>query len=200
MFRPSAQQGAEFLYPGEGVECLRRILEHLPRQIVVSTSDLKARISKWILLESLRPGTAQRETPASLHARPHLSSQYVAPRNEVETTIARIWESILGVSPIGIYDKFFELGGHSLLAIQLISRLREAFRVELSAQRLFEAPTIVELAKTIEADMLALRQAEDEEAARTEEMLKLVEQLSEEEVAELLAKQGDPSGAKAANA
>jgi acyl carrier protein len=118
----------------------------------------------------------------------------------VEKTIAEIWQSVLGVSPIGIHDKFFDLGGHSLLAIQLISRMREAFRVELSALRLFEAPTIAGLAATVEAEMLALRQAEDEEEARTEEMLKLVEQLSEEEVAELLARQDDLSGAKAAKA
>jgi NADP-dependent 3-hydroxy acid dehydrogenase YdfG/acyl carrier protein len=188
--RQGVTQGAEFVYPAEGVECFRRILEHSPGQIAVSTSDLKARIAKWIHLESLRPKpTKQEGAAASLHTRPNLSSQFVPPRNEVETTIAEIWESILGVTPIGIYDKFFELGGHSLLAIQLISRLRESFQVELSAQRLFEAPTVVQLAVTIEADLQAIRLAEEEEAARSEELLKMVEQLSEEEVAALLAKQ-----------
>ncbi len=124
----------------------------------------------------------------------------MAPKTEVETTIAEIWQQILGVTPIGIYDKFFELGGHSLLAIQLISRMREAFHVEISAQRLFEAPTVVQLAATIEADIKALRQAEADEDARTEEMLKMVEQLSEEEVAALLGEQDDSSKATASNA
>ena len=201
MFRQAAPQNTDFLYPAEGVDCLHRILERGPRQIVVSTSDLKARIEKWIHLESVRRQPAQRgEAAASLHPRPNLSTQFVAPRNDVEKTIAEIWQSILGVSPIGIYDKFFELGGHSLLAIQLISRMREAFRVELSAQRLFEAPTIVQLAATIEADTEALRRAEEAETARTEEMLKLVEQLSEEEVAELLAKHDGSPKTNAANA
>jgi len=118
----------------------------------------------------------------------------------VEKTIVGIWEQFLGVTPIGIYDKFFELGGHSLLAIQLISRLRDAFRVELSAQRLFERPTVAELAATIEADIKALRQAEEEEAVRTEELLKMVEQLTEEEVAAILAEQDDSLKENVSNA
>jgi acyl transferase domain-containing protein/acyl carrier protein len=194
LFRRGTSQTAEFLYPAEGIECFRRIVEHSPRQIVVSTSDLEARIAKWILLESLRPkATKPDAAAASLHTRPNLSTQFVPPRNEVEKTVAEIWESILGVTPIGIYDKFFELGGHSLLAVQLISRLREAFQVELSAQRLFEAPTIAQLAATMEADLQAQRLAEEEEAARSEELLKMVEQLSEEEVAALLAQQDESS-------
>jgi NAD(P)-dependent dehydrogenase (short-subunit alcohol dehydrogenase family)/acyl carrier protein len=193
MFRQSAPQGADFLYPAEGVECLHRILEGgAPGQIVVSTSDLKARIDKWIRLESVRrKPVAQEAAAGSLHARPNLSSQFVPPKSEVEKTIAEIWEQLLGVTPIGIYDKFFELGGHSLMAIQLISRMRDAFHVELSAQRLFEQPTVFELAAAIEADIKALRQAEEDEAARIEETLSMVEQLSEEEVATLLTQPAD---------
>jgi acyl transferase domain-containing protein len=194
-------QNTDFLYPSEGVTCFRRIVERGPGQVVVSTSNLKARIARWIHLESLqKPSTHGAQAPSSLHPRPTLASQFVAPRTEVEKTLVEIWQGILGISPIGIYDKFFDLGGHSLLAIQLISRMREAFHIELSAQRLFEAPTIVELATSIEAEVLAQRQAEKEEAERTEEMLRLVEQLSEEEVTELLAKQGDLSAAKVSGA
>ena len=195
LFRNSASPGGDFLYPAEGVECFRRLLEQPAGHIVVSTSDLHGRIAKWITLESLRPQPAQHQAAAaaSLHPRPNLSSHFEAPRNETETTIAEIWQSVLGVTPIGIYDKFFELGGHSLLAIQLISRMREAFRVELSAQRIFEAPTIAQLAVTIEADIRAQQLADEEEARRSEEMLRMVESLSEDEVAALLAKQDDSS-------
>jgi acyl transferase domain-containing protein len=199
MFRHGAPQGADFLYPAEGVACLYRILDRVPGQVVVSTSDLKERIDKWIKLETVRRAPAKQEAAAgTLHARPNLSSQFVAPRTDVEKTVAEIWEQILGVTPIGIYDKFFELGGHSLLAIQLISRMRDSFHVELSAQRLFETPTIVQLAATIEAEMKALRQTQEEEDARTEEMLRMVEQLSEEEVAALLNSGDGPGSSKAA--
>ncbi len=197
----SGPQLADFIYPAEGVECLRRILELAPEQIVVSTTDLNQRIDKWIRLESVRQAAAAPQSaPASTHSRPNLSSQFVAPRNDIEKTIAEIWEQILGVTPIGIYDKFFELGGHSLLAIQLISRMRDAFDVELSAQRLFERPTINELASTIEAEMKASGQAEEDEATRTEEMLRMVEELSDDEVAALLAQPDDGLKMKASNA
>jgi acyl transferase domain-containing protein/acyl carrier protein len=191
-FRNSASSGGDFLYPAEGVECFRRIVEQPAGQLVVSTGDLHARIAKWITLESLRPQPAQHQAAAgTLHPRPNLSSQFEPPRNDIETTIAQIWQSVLGVTPIGIYDKFFELGGHSLLAIQLISRMREAFRVEISAQRLFEAPTIAQLAATIEAEMRAQQLADEEDARRSEEMLTMVEALTEDEVVALLARQDD---------
>jgi acyl transferase domain-containing protein len=192
LFRNSASPGGDFLYPAEGIECFRRTLAQPAGQLVVSTSDLHGRIAKWITLESLRPKPAQPQAAAgSLHPRPNLSSHFEAPRNEIETTIAQIWQSVLGVTPIGIYDKFFELGGHSLLAIQLISRMREAFQVELSAQRIFEAPTIAQLAATIQADIRAQQLADEEDARRSEEMLRMVEALSEDEVAALLAKQDE---------
>ena len=152
LFRQSAPQGADFLYPAEGVACFFRILDRAPAQVVVSTSAAGPhRQVDPAGVGPRQPAASQEPAAGSMHPRPNLSSQFVPPRTEVERTVAGIWESILGVQPIGIYDKFFELGGHSLLAIQLISRLREAFKVELSAQRLFEAPTVGQLAVTIEA-------------------------------------------------
>ncbi|NTW01287.1 MAG: amino acid adenylation domain-containing protein, partial [Oscillochloris sp.] len=76
---------------------------------------------------------------------------YVAPSGEVELTIAALWEQVLGIEQIGIYDDFFELGGHSLLATQMISRLRERYNVELPLRNLFDAPTVAGLAVLIVA-------------------------------------------------
>jgi amino acid adenylation domain-containing protein len=75
---------------------------------------------------------------------------YVAPRTPIEEVLAGIWTEVLGVNGFGIDDNFFELGGHSLLAIQVISRLREAFQIELPLSYLFESPTIAGCAKKIE--------------------------------------------------
>jgi acyl transferase domain-containing protein len=182
----------EAILPEAGVEAFCRILGSASRQVVVSTSDLQARLNKWINLETLKDQKHELSDQGGLHARPNLSSEYVEPRNDTERTIAQVWQQILGVAPIGIYDKFFELGGHSLLAIQLISDLRDAFQVELSAQRLFEAPTIAQLAESIEQEISQGRAQEAErEQQRLEEMLDMVENLSDEEVADLLARHGE---------
>ncbi|NEQ85368.1 MAG: AMP-dependent synthetase, partial [Moorea sp. SIO2I5] len=87
------------------------------------------------------------------------TQQKVKPRNETEGQIARIWQELLGVSQVGIYDNFFKLGGNSLLATQVISRLRQAWGNELTLQDLFEYPTVAGVSKNIEV----LRQLAQEE-------------------------------------
>ena len=76
---------------------------------------------------------------------------YVAPRTPAEERMAGIWAEVLGVERVGAEDHFFDLGGHSLLATQLVSRVREAFRTELPLRAVFEAPTLAELARRVEA-------------------------------------------------
>ncbi len=74
---------------------------------------------------------------------------YVAPANPVEEIVAAIWSELLHAERVGAEDNFFDIGGHSLLATQVISRLREAFSVELPVRALFEHPTPKELAADI---------------------------------------------------
>ncbi|TGV30037.1 amino acid adenylation domain-containing protein, partial [Mesorhizobium sp. M00.F.Ca.ET.186.01.1.1] len=74
---------------------------------------------------------------------------YVAPRNEWEAKLAAIWESVLGVEPIGVHDHFFELGGHSLLATQAVSRLKEAFGVNVPLRTLFEHPDVAGMSEKL---------------------------------------------------
>ncbi len=68
----------------------------------------------------------------------------------IEEILVGIWSEVLGIRQIGIHDNFFELGGHSLLATQVISRVRKTFGLDIPLQRLFEFPTISELAREIE--------------------------------------------------
>ncbi len=74
---------------------------------------------------------------------------YVAPRGAVEEALARIWEEVLQVGPVGSGESFFALGGHSLLATQVVSRTRAVLGVELPLRRLFETPTIAGLASAV---------------------------------------------------
>lgn len=75
---------------------------------------------------------------------------YVAPRNQIETSIVNIWQQLLGIGSIGINDNFFELGGHSLLVTQAVSRLNALYKKDLSVSHFFEAPTVASLASIIE--------------------------------------------------
>ena len=72
-----------------------------------------------------------------------------APRNRTEEILAGIWAEILHRETIGAHDDFFAAGGHSLLAMQVISRTREVFGVELPLRALFEAPTLADLASRV---------------------------------------------------
>src|SRR5262249_31621885 len=74
---------------------------------------------------------------------------YDPPRNDVEEKMAELWSGVLKRARVGIHDNFFELGGHSLLATQVVSRVRESFKVELPLRRLFESPTVAELSTVV---------------------------------------------------
>jgi acyl carrier protein len=74
----------------------------------------------------------------------------VPPRTPVEKRLAGIWAEVLGVDRIGVRDDFFALGGHSLRATQVISRLRQAFAIDLPLRALFEAPVLEDLAAVVE--------------------------------------------------
>ncbi|HEX6863771.1 MAG TPA: amino acid adenylation domain-containing protein, partial [Thermoanaerobaculia bacterium] len=78
------------------------------------------------------------------------SGEYLAPRTPVEEVLAGIWADLLGLERVGADGHFFDLGGHSLLATQVMSRLREAFGVEIPLHELFEAPGLADLAARIE--------------------------------------------------
>ncbi|ARV60168.1 polyketide synthase [Nostocales cyanobacterium HT-58-2] len=154
-------------------------------QFIVSPGDLQARLNMWSKHESPHKTDHSQDT-LSHHSRPNLQTTYVAPSNEIEQTIANIWQELLGVKQVGIHDNFFELGGHSLLAVQVTSRLREIFQVELPLQSiLFDAPTVGGLAVVI-AEIQPKQEELDEIAA----LLQEVRNLSPEEIQQELVQEG----------
>jgi amino acid adenylation domain-containing protein len=78
------------------------------------------------------------------------TTAYVAPSTPSEEIVAKIWTEVLRRDRISANDNFFDLGGHSLLATQVISRVREQFRIELPIRAIFESPTISSLAEAID--------------------------------------------------
>jgi amino acid adenylation domain-containing protein len=66
----------------------------------------------------------------------------VAPRDDLEARLARIWADVLRLGSVGITDDFFDCGGDSLRAAALLRRLERAFGRALTLAALLEAPTI----------------------------------------------------------
>ncbi|WP_019506242.1 non-ribosomal peptide synthetase [Pleurocapsa sp. PCC 7319] len=92
----------------------------------------------------------RRALPAPELNQHYLDSDFVAPRNELEQKLALIWQEVLNIQSIGIQDNFFHLGGHSLLAIQLSTKLKQTFEVNLPLAALFQMPTIQQQASFLE--------------------------------------------------
>jgi amino acid adenylation domain-containing protein len=78
------------------------------------------------------------------------SAEYMRPRTELEWTLAEIWQEVLRVDRVGVYDDFFALGGHSLLAIKLISRVHATVQVDVPLRTIFEARTLETFAAAVE--------------------------------------------------
>jgi amino acid adenylation domain-containing protein len=80
------------------------------------------------------------------------SSQYVAPRNDLEVRLAGIFARVLAVQRVGAEDDFFDLGGHSLLAARLLRDVEAELGVKVPLASIFqESATIAGMAKVIES-------------------------------------------------
>ncbi|WP_442937951.1 amino acid adenylation domain-containing protein [Nostoc sp.] len=106
----------------------------------------------FVMLESLPltpNGKVDRRALKAPDSREGLEISFVAPRSPIEEILTQIWTQALKVDQVGIYNNFFELGGHSLLATQLVSRIRNIFKVELPLREFFARKTVAELAQVI---------------------------------------------------
>jgi natural product biosynthesis luciferase-like monooxygenase protein len=135
---------SEELAPGE----LRGYLKaKLPKDLVPAA---------FVMLDALprtpNGKTDRRALPAPDQVRVETARAFVAPRTAVESELARMWEKILGLRPIGVTDNFFELGGHSLLAVSLFAQIEKTFGKNLPLATLFQGPTIEELAKIVQQE------------------------------------------------
>jgi tyrocidine synthetase-3 len=126
------------------------------------------------------------------------AGEYRAAENETEQKLVEVWEQVLGVEPVGIEDNFFLLGGHSLIVTQIVSRIRAIWSVELPLRTFFEATTVRELAKIIDASQIdsANRAAVEHITIEKEELdidalLNELEEMSVEESESLLDSQSE---------
>ncbi|ASC71030.1 type I polyketide synthase [Halomicronema hongdechloris C2206] len=143
------------ILPQEGAEVFDRLLGRTIPQVVVSTCDFLTQIEQENagedsnFLETLEKVNLSKPT----HPRPELNNPYVAPRNELEQTLAEIWQELLGVELVGIYDNFLDLGGDSLLTVQVRSKMRDRLHQDFPIADLFEYPTISALAEHLSQEI-----------------------------------------------
>ena len=112
--------------------------------------------ASFILLDRIpltSNGKIDRKALASLKVKEERSEDREREMSAVEEIIAGIWKEVLGLESVGLKEDFFVIGGHSLLATQVASRIRRAFKVELTLRTLFEKKTIAELAELVERQL-----------------------------------------------
>ncbi|NMX37364.1 non-ribosomal peptide synthetase [Pseudomonas veronii] len=129
-------------------ECLERIKQHLRSELPEYMVPLH-----WLWLERLplnANGKLDRNALPALEIGQLHSQGYLAPRNELETTLAAIWAEVLRVERVGVQDNFFELGGHSLLATQIASRVQKTLKRDVPLRAMFECSTVAQLAEYID--------------------------------------------------
>lgn len=81
---------------------------------------------------------------------PIQQAHYRPPENDLQKIICECWLQELELEQIGIEDNFFQLGGHSLIAARIITQLRHRLKKEIEVEHLQSAPTILQLAESIE--------------------------------------------------
>ncbi|HSE18775.1 MAG TPA: amino acid adenylation domain-containing protein [Pyrinomonadaceae bacterium] len=141
---------------GTGSEQLRQYLsEQLPETMVPS-----AFIELDQLPRTLNGKIDRKALPALELLQAEKEMSEAGPRDPVEEIVAGIWCEVLRLPAIGRHGNFFNLGGHSLLVTQVLSRVREFFKVELPVRSLFETPTIEGFAQLIQEQVNAGKQVE----------------------------------------
>ncbi len=162
----------------------------------LDTADLRETLARNLIAETIPnffvhlhefPLTAngkidRRKLPTIAEVRQDLKPIFVAPRTPTEKVIAEIWSQMLGVSQVGIHDNFFELGGHSLLAYQVLSRLGEAYHLEIPMRTIFDAATIAGLALTVTKMQMA-----EEDIHDLTQMIEEIKLMSGDELETMLA-------------
>jgi hypothetical protein len=136
----------------EGAEAFHQVLSCRLPNVFVSPQDIKSIFE--IGQVSMNPLLLRSDSRGKgMQHQSILGNSYVAPRNELEETIAGVWGELLGISEVGINDNFFDLGGNSLVGLTLLSKLRKKLCVkQIPSYVLYEAPSVSAMARFFDGD------------------------------------------------
>jgi phthiocerol/phenolphthiocerol synthesis type-I polyketide synthase E len=163
----------------EGIHALERMLASGLPQIIVSKQNFQTASQDW---QSIHTSPVIINSGAG---ETHEEVSHSAPRNETEEKIAAIWQTLFGISDIGVHRSFFDLGGNSLHAIQLVARLRHQFHGDIPMDIIFHHPTVAELAEAVSRSQTKQKQWDE-----VERLLNEIEFMSEDELLHALSRDG----------
>jgi non-ribosomal peptide synthetase component F len=120
--------------------------EMLPRNLV------PGRVTWLDQLPVTRDGKLDRSALPEVTCRPDAGTEYVAPRTETEKAVAEIWQEVLGVIPVGVFDDLFSLGIDSLSIVRFADVARQRLRTKIKIASVYENPTVAGIAAIIASD------------------------------------------------
>lgn len=133
----------------EGIRIFQRVLEMKNLgQLIVSTSDLQARINRWITRES---GPALKEAKEVSHNSEmvHKEGHLIESSDSLEEALLLIWQQVFGGIDIDPEDNFFELGGDSLKAVTILSIIYKRLKLKISLADFLKAESIRKLSQSL---------------------------------------------------
>ncbi len=119
------------------------LMEHLPHYMVPG---------HFVEVEQMpltANGKVDRSALLKIDRSVNMDTEYVAPRNETEATLVRLWQQELEVEQVGIKDNYFNIGGDSIKSIRLLNVTNEALNTDLKIVDFYESSTIEELAQKV---------------------------------------------------
>lgn len=147
--------------------------EYLPFRIAPALSDKIEKYREQLGFKAFQA--------AKTHAEIRLQGREDGNYPEYERKLAELWGETLGIDELNIHDSFFGLGGHSLLAANLISKIDQVFKIEITLREAFDHQTVVEMAALIKTKV--------EQNEELEKLFETIENISDEEARILLAQE-----------
>ncbi|MGE7991997.1 non-ribosomal peptide synthetase [Pseudomonas sp. NPDC089554] len=141
-----------YLVAHQGVDTASDLLDQLKQRLRAELPEYMVPLH-WGWFDKLphnANGKLDRKALPAIEIGGQHSQAYLAPRNELEQTLAGIWADVLKAERVGVRDNFFELGGHSLLATQIASRVQKRLQLNVPLRAMFECSTVEELAEYVQ--------------------------------------------------
>jgi len=135
----------------DGCALLDRLLDSGHSNVLAVRQSMDDALRDWSAMLDLDQLTGATPLPAAERfPRPKLRTEFVAPRSELEETVAEVWQTYLGIDRVGVHDPFFDLGGNSLVGMTMVRAVEQRLDTQIAPAVLFEHPTVAAFAAALQ--------------------------------------------------